>query len=281
VSLDRVLEVLDSSERVIERPAAVPLSRDAAACGLAISFQNVTFGYEANRPVLHDVTLDVPAGSMLALVGPTGAGKSTLVSLVPRLVDVWKGSVCVGGQDVRDLTLSSLRAEVSVVPQEPLLMPVSVRENIAYGRPGATTQELEAAAEAAHAAEFIPRLPHGYETILGERGATLSAGQRQRLAIARAFLRNSPILILDEPTAALDAHSESLVIEALRRLVRGRTCIIIAHRLSSARDADRVAVLDGGRVIEHASPAELRARDSLWAPPKARSRAAATAEAST
>jgi ATP-binding cassette subfamily B protein/subfamily B ATP-binding cassette protein MsbA len=200
------------------------------------------------------------------LVGPTGAGKSTLVSLLPRLMDVGAGRVVIRGQDVRDLTLASLRGAIAVVPQEPLLLPVSVRDNIAYGRAGASDAEIEAAAEKAQAAEFIHRLPNGYDTILGERGATLSAGQRQRLAIARAYLREAPILILDEPTSALDAASEALVVEALRRLKKSRTCIVIAHRLSTVREADTIAVLEGGRIVELATPAELAARGSRWAP---------------
>ena len=272
-SLERVVEVLDSKERVIERPGAMTLPRHAAAAaaagGMPIAFENVTFGYDADRAALQGVTLHIPAGSMLALVGPTGAGKSTLVSLLPRLMDVWGGRITVGGQDVRDLTLASLRGAIAVVPQEPLLLPTTVRQNIAYGREDASDQEIEIAAEKAQAAEFIARLPNGYDTVLGERGATLSAGQRQRLAIARAFLRDAPILILDEPTSALDAASEALLVDALRDLRRQRTCIVIAHRLSTVREADAVAVLEAGRLTDLATPAELLARGSRWAPGRA------------
>jgi len=200
------------------------------------------------------------------LVGPTGAGKSTMASLVPRLMDAWSGQVSVGGRHVRDLTLSSLRAAIAVVPQEPVLLPASVRDNIAFGRPDATTQQIELAADRAHATEFIVRLPSGYDTILGERGATLSTGQRQRLAIARALLCDAPILILDEPTSALDASAEASVVAALRELRRSRTCIVIAHRLSTVREADQVAVLENGRLVELATPAELLSRGSQWAP---------------
>ena len=261
----RVLEVLDAQERVSERPHAMTFHRPLSSRGVEIRFDHVTFGYELNVPVLRDVCLTIPAGKTLALVGRTGAGKSTLAALVPRLVDPWQGRVLVDGDDLRDLKLISLRDQVAAVPQEPLLLPLSIRENIAYGRPGASATEIEAAAEAAQAAEFITRLPRGYDTILGERGCTLSAGQRQRLAIARALLRDAPVLVLDEPTSALDVTAETLVIQALHRLTRGRTSIIIAHRLSTVRDADLVAVMEGGRIIEFGTPVELLGTGGVFA----------------
>jgi ATP-binding cassette subfamily B protein/subfamily B ATP-binding cassette protein MsbA len=199
--------------------------------------------------VLRDLSLTIGAGETVALVGATGAGKSTLVSLVPRFFDPWAGRVLIDGQDVRALTLQSLREQVALVLQEPFLLPLTVAENIAYGRPGAGREEIVAAAVAANADEFIRRLPEGYDTVIGERGATLSGGQRQRLAIARALLKDAPILILDEPTSALDARTEALILEALERLMANRTTLIIAHRLSTIRNADRVVELRDGQIV--------------------------------
>jgi ATP-binding cassette, subfamily B, bacterial len=245
-SVDRVMEILEAEEEVEERPGAAALGRVRGQ----IELQGVSFGYEAGRPVLHDVSLAVESGETLALVGATGAGKSTLVGLVPRFFDPWAGRVLLDGVDLREVTLRSLRAQVSLVLQEPFLFPLSVAENIAYGRPGAGREEVEAAARAANAHGFIERLPEGYETQLGERGATLSGGERQRIAIARALLKDAQVLILDEPTSALDAQTEAEVIEALERLMAGRTTLIIAHRFSTIRGADRIAVLEQGRVVE-------------------------------
>jgi ATP-binding cassette, subfamily B, bacterial len=253
-SARRVMEVLEAEEEVEERPGAAELGR-VRGC---IELQGVTFGYEAERPILHDVSLRVEPGQTLALVGATGAGKSTLVGLVPRFFDPWRGRVLLDGVDVCEVTLRSLRAQVSLVLQEPFLFPLSVAENIAYGRPGATRAEVEAAAVAANAHAFIERLPQGYETVIGERGATLSGGERQRVAIARALLKDAPVLILDEPTSALDAATEALVIEALERLMTGRTTLIIAHRFSTIRRADRVVVLEGGRVVEGLTSESMR-----------------------
>jgi ABC-type multidrug transport system fused ATPase/permease subunit len=206
------------------------------------------------------VTLEARPGETVALVGPTGAGKSTLVSLLPRFFDPWDGRVELDGQDLRSLRLADLRAQVALVLQEPFLLPLTVAENVAYGRPGATHAEVVAAARAANADGFIRGLSGGYDTVIGERGATLSGGQRQRLAIARALVKDAPILILDEPTSALDAETEALLMEALARLMAGRTTFIIAHRLSTIRAADRVAVLEDGRIVEDGPPAELLAR---------------------
>jgi ATP-binding cassette, subfamily B, bacterial len=260
-SVDRVVEVLGSEGGVREVAGAEALSGRARG---HVRMERVVFGYEAGRPVLSGVSLEVRPGETLALVGPTGAGKSTLVSLIPRFFDPWSGRVTLDGRDVRELTLASLRSQVSLVLQEPFLLPLSVAENIAYGRPGASDAEITAAAQAANADAFVRRLPQGYETVLGERGATLSGGEQQRLAIARALLKDAPVLILDEPTSALDAESERLVLEALGRLMRGRTTFLIAHRLSTVRAADRIAVIADGRLVELGTHPQLLAAGGLY-----------------
>jgi ATP-binding cassette subfamily B protein/subfamily B ATP-binding cassette protein MsbA len=265
-SVDRVLEVLDSSESVVEVAGAAPLAPPAAGNGHGhVRLENVTFGYQQGRPVLKSVTLEARPGETVALVGPTGTGKSTLAALIPRLLDPWEGRVLIDGQDVRAVQLASVRAQVALVLQEPFLLPLSIAENIAYGRPGASREEVEAAARAANAHEFIARLPQGYDTVIGERGATLSGGQRQRLSIARALVKDAPVLILDEPTSALDAQTEALLLEALERLMAGRTTLIIAHRLSTIRNADRIVVLEDGRVAEQGTHRELMSRRELYA----------------
>jgi ATP-binding cassette subfamily B protein len=256
-SIDRVLEVLDAEEAVRDAPGAKPLPARASGERGHVRLEGVTYGYEPGQPVLCGVTLEARPGETLALVGPTGAGKSTLVSLIPRFFDPWQGRVVLDGCDVRDVQLASLRARIALVLQESFLLPLSVAENIAYGRPDATGEEIEAAAVAANADAFIRRLPEGYDTVLGERGVTLSGGERQRLAIARALVKDAPVLILDEPTSALDAGAEALLLEALERLVVGRTTFIIAHRLSTIRNADRVLVLEEGRVAEAGTHREL------------------------
>jgi ATP-binding cassette subfamily B protein/subfamily B ATP-binding cassette protein MsbA len=261
-SARRVLEVLDDPGTVPEKPQARNLLRPARAGH--VQLQNVVFGYEAGAPVLHGIDFEVRPGETVALVGATGAGKSTLVSLIPRLVDPWEGCVLIDGQDVRDATLASVRSSTALVLQDTFLLPITVAENIAYGRPSASTREIEAAAQAANAHEFILDLDHGYDSVIGERGLTLSAGQRQRIAIARALLQDAPILVMDEPTSALDAASEQHVLHALRRLMDGRTCIIIAHRLSTVRHADRIVVLDRGRIAETGTHAELLRTGRLY-----------------
>ena len=260
-SARRVMEVLEEEPEVRDRLDARPLPRIRGHLRL----ENVTFGYDPGRAVLNGISLDVEPGCRLAIVGPTGAGKSTLASLVPRFYDPWQGRVMIDGHDLREVKLSSLRSQIGIVLQEPFLFPVTVAENIAYGRPDATRAEVEAAARAANAHEFIERMKDGYETVLGERGATLSGGERQRVAIARALLKDAPVLILDEPTAALDAQTEQLLMEALERLMAGRTVLIIAHRFSTIRGADRILVLEGGAVAEEGTNAELLARDGLYA----------------
>ncbi len=260
----RVLEVLETDEAVRDAPGALPLPARREGEGRRVQLENVTFGYEPGRPVLHGVSLEAQPGETIALVGHTGAGKTTLVSLIPRLYDPWEGRVLVDGMDVRQARLAVLRRQVAVVLQDPFLLPLSVADNIGYGRPGASRAEIEAAAAAANADGFIRRLPQGYDTVIGERGATLSGGEKQRLAIARALVKDAPILILDEPTAALDAHSESLLVEALDRLRLGRTTFIIAHRLSTIRRADRVVVVEGGRVVEEGAHEELVANGDRY-----------------
>jgi ATP-binding cassette subfamily B protein/subfamily B ATP-binding cassette protein MsbA len=229
-----------------------------------VRLAGVTFGYEPDVPVLHDVTLEARPGEVVALVGPTGSGKSTLVSLILRFFDATEGHITFDGVDIRRLRLADLRSQVSIVLQEPFLMPLSVADNIAYGRPGASRDEVVAAAVAAQADSFVRELPSGYDTVIGERGATLSGGERQRIAIARALLKDAPVLILDEPTSSLDAKTEASLIEAFVRLMEGRTTFMIAHRLSTIRHADRIAVLDQGRVVEIGSHAELIESEGLY-----------------
>ena len=258
---NRVVEILDATPDIPEKAGALKLAQVRGE----VRFEQVTTGYETGRAVLKNISLDVQAGQTIAIVGSTGAGKTTLVNLIPRFLDAWEGRVLIDGHDVRDLRLASLRAHIGMVPQESFLFPISIAENIAYGRQGASRAEIEAAARAANAHDFISRLPGGYDHVIGERGATLSGGERQRLAIARAFLRDAPILILDEPTSALDAETERLIFDALQRLTQGRTTFIIAHRLSTARRADRILVLAHGEIVESGTHEVLLARRGHYA----------------
>jgi ATP-binding cassette, subfamily B, bacterial MsbA len=225
----------------------------------------VRFGYQPHAVALDNISLTVPAGSTVALVGPSGAGKSTMLNLIPRFYDVSSGGIAIDGQDVRDVTLSSLRGALALVAQEASLFDDTVRANIAYGRLSADEAEIAAAAAAAGADRFIAELPQGYDTLVGEHGMRLSGGQRQRLAIARAMLKDAPILVLDEATSALDNESERQVQAALRRLMQGRTTLVIAHRLSTIVGADLICVMDRGRIVESGKHAQLLARGGLYA----------------
>lgn len=260
-STSRVLEVLDATPEITDQAGAVELTHARGH----VRFERLTTGYETGHPVLRKVSFEAKAGETIAIVGATGAGKTTLVNLIPRFLDAWEGRVLVDGHDVREVRLASLRRAVGIVPQESFLFPLSVAENIGFGQPEASRSEIEIAARAADAHDFISRLPGGYDTIIGERGATLSGGERQRLAIARAFLRNAPILILDEPTSALDAETERLIFNAMQRLAQRRTTFIIAHRLSTARRAARILVLAQGEIVENGTHEELLARRGHYA----------------
>jgi len=255
---ERIFELLDTHSEVIERPGAVPL----APLSRGIEFRDVSFEYEdgSGKYVLRNVSFSVQAGEIVAIVGLSGAGKTTLVNLIPRFFDVTSGAILMDGVDIRDVTLQSLRAQIGIVTQETVLFDESIASNIAYGSPGASAAQIEAASRAAHAHEFISTLPEQYETWIGERGQRLSGGQRQRLAIARAILKNSPILVLDEATSSLDAESERLVQDALSNLMRDRTSFVIAHRLSTVRRADKIIALERGRVAEIGRHEDLLAR---------------------
>ena len=257
---ERIFQVLDEPEEVADRQDAIELPAGDGA----IRFEGVTFQYLEGRPVLRDVDLDVPAGRTLALIGHTGSGKSTLTALVPRFYDVTAGRVTVDGTDVRDVSLTSLRSAIGVISQDPFLFSATVRENIAFGRRDLSPDEVERFARAAQAHEFVERLPQGYDTVIGEKGFRLSGGERQRLAIARALLKNAPILILDEATSSLDAESESLVQVALANLMQNRTVLVIAHRLGTIRRANRIAVLEDGRITAIGSHDELLTASSTY-----------------
>lgn len=282
-AIERVFEVFDITPKIRQKPDAPKVTPQNGE----VVFDHVTFDYDddsdetrvrleerlatetpakpRSHPVINDLTLHVQAGQRIALVGPSGSGKTTLVSLLPRLYDVKSGSIKIDGMDVRDYRLRPLRRGIGIVQQDSFLFSGTIRENIAYGRPDATEQQIFEAARAANAHEFINQLPDGYESRVGERGVQLSGGQRQRISIARAILKNPRILILDEATSALDSESESLVQQALERLMAGRTCFIIAHRLSTVRNANRIVVLQAGKMVECGSHEELLSRDGLYA----------------
>jgi ATP-binding cassette subfamily B protein/subfamily B ATP-binding cassette protein MsbA len=263
-SVDRIMEVLDNDEVLTEPAQPVSLPQLGRGERGHICFEDVTFGYAADQPVLRNISLEARPGEVIALVGPTGAGKTTLVSMIPRFFDPLAGRITFDGVDLRHLRLAELRQQISIVLQEPFLMPQSIADNIAYGRRSASREEIVAAAVAAQADEFIRNLPERYDTLIGERGAALSGGERQRLSIARALLKDAPVLILDEPTSALDPRTEAALIQALHSLMRGRTAFVIAHRLSTVRQANRIAVLDHGRLVEFGPHAELIKFDGLF-----------------
>ena len=255
-SADRIFDIIDLPEAVAEKPDAVPL----ATFSDRIEFDRVAFRYSTDKPTaLSNFSLTIPKGRKIALVGRTGAGKSTVARLLPRFYDASEGRILLDGTDVRDVTLKSLRQQIAVVSQETILFNSTIRENISYGKPGATLDEVRAVANAANADEFIDKLPKGYDTRIGERGGQLSGGQRQRLAIARALLADTPILILDEATSALDNESEALVQAAIEKLMENRTVIIIAHRLSTVRKADEIIVMEDGHDVERGSYEALQA----------------------
>jgi ATP-binding cassette, subfamily B, bacterial len=256
---DRVSEILEIEPAIQDKPHAP----EATVRG-TIRYEHVTFGYEPDRPVLHDVSLEARAGEVVAIVGPTGAGKTTLMNLLVRFYDPWQGRVTIDGVDVRDVQHRSLRRQIALVLQDPFIFPLSIADNIAYGRPEATRTEIESAAKAANAHDFIGRLPQGYDSVVGERGATLSGGEKQRLSIARAFLKDAPVLILDEPTSALDARTEGALLDALERLMEGRISFVIAHRLSTIRGATQILVIDEGRIIESGNHRELLIAGGLY-----------------
>ena len=253
VCAGRISDILGIEPEVADRPGAL------AANGLRgnISFRDVSFAYGSSRPVLRNISFDISAGQKVALLGPSGAGKSTIVSLILRLYELECGEILIDGIGVKDYQRESLRQQIGIVMQDTVMFGATIRENIAYGKVEATTEEIISAAKAANAHEFICKLEDGYDTVIGERGGTLSGGQRQRIAIARAFVRNAAILVLDEPMTGLDVENEAAVRNALQRLMRGKTCVLITHDLASAADADRVLILDHGRIREQSNPLEL------------------------
>ena len=257
----RCFEVLDREDDVVDSPNAVAIESAKGAIG----FHNVSFGYAQDRQVLHAVDLRIEPNQMIAIVGGTGAGKSTLLSLVPRFYDPTSGSVTLDGRDVREIKKKSLRAQIGIVLQDTLLFSTTIRENIAYGRPEATDDEIIDAAKRAQADEFIQQLPNGYGSTVGERGGQLSVGQRQRIGVARAFLKNAPVLLLDEPTSALDPATEAAIMETIKELMRGRTTLIATHRLATIHDVDRIVVIEHGRIVEQGRGTELLARGGVYA----------------
>ena len=261
ISFERIQELLDMESRVRDLPGARPAPRFDGA----LAFDHITFSYDGVNPVLKDVSMRIEQGQVAAIVGPSGTGKTTIAGLIPRFFDPQAGRITIDGHDVREFTLKSLREQVSFVLQDTLLFRGTVWENIAYGRPDGEIEDVVRAAQQANAHEFIVKLPDSYATMVGERGTTLSGGQRRRIAIARAIVRDTPILVLDEPTAGLDAASERAVTEALERLMKGRTSIVIAHHLDTIRNADVIFVVKDAEVVERGTYAELLAKRGVFA----------------
>jgi ATP-binding cassette subfamily B protein len=257
----RCFEILDREDDVVDSPDAIVIEKTNGD----VRFENVSFGYSSDRGVLHDVDLQIETNQIVALVGGTGAGKSTLLSLVPRFYDPTTGSITLDGRDLHSISKKSLRGQIGMVLQDTLLFSTTIRENIAYGRPDATETEIVDAARRAQADEFIRAMPNGYANLVGERGGHLSVGQRQRIGIARAFLKNAPILLLDEPTSALDPGTESAIMDTIKELMRGRTTLIVTHRLATIHDVDHIVVLEHGRVVEQGRGADLIARGGVYA----------------
>ena len=271
--IQRVYEILDAKDEIRQASHPKPLPPggpgEGAQGGIEVQFDHVSFSYMPDRPVLRDISLRVPAGRSAALIGPSGAGKTTLLQLLPRFYDPVEGAIRCNGLDLRELAVADLRRQVGFGMQEALLLPCSIRDNIAFGRPEASLDEIKAAAAAANAHCFIESMPEKYDTVAGEGGARLSVGEKQRISLARAFLKNAPILLLDEPTSALDADTEKLVVESLRKLMQNRTTFIVAHRMSTIREVDALFVLEQGRIVESGSPAELAGKGGYYTRAKA------------
>jgi ABC-type multidrug transport system fused ATPase/permease subunit len=260
IALKRCFELLDSQPEIQDAPDAV----DLLQCEGHVEFQDVSFHYKGREHTLDNVSFTAEPGDVVAVVGPTGAGKSTLVSLIPRFYDAQSGRISVDGQDIKKIRVRSLRDQISIVLQEPLLFSGTIEDNIRYGRLDANDAEVVAAAQAANAHDFIMALPKKYQTVLGERGAQVSGGERQRISVARAFLKDAPILVLDEPTSSIDSKTESVILDALDQLMEGRTTFMIAHRLSTIRHAKLILVLDKGRLVQAGTHAELMSREGLY-----------------
>jgi ATP-binding cassette, subfamily B, heavy metal transporter len=262
--LDKMFGLIERNREIDDAPGAVPL----VVTDGAVRFANVSFAYDPARPILHDVSFEIPAGKTVAVVGPSGAGKSTLARLLYRFYDITndgRGAITIDGQDLRHVTQTSLRAAIGIVPQDTVLFNDTVEYNIAYGRPGSTRAQVEAAAKAAHIHDFIAATPKGYDTMVGERGLKLSGGEKQRVAIARTLLKNPPLLIFDEATSALDSANERAIQAELRSVSQGKTALVIAHRLSTVVDAHEIVVLEKGRVVERGAHADLLARGGRYA----------------
>jgi ATP-binding cassette subfamily B protein len=253
IDTEKMFRLLGENQEVADKPGAQPLKTN----GAAVRFEQVNFGYDTKRQILFETTFDVPAGKTVAVVGSSGAGKSTLSRLLFRFYDVTSGRITIDGQDIRDVTQSSVRASLGIVPQDTVLFNDTIRYNIGYGRPGASEEDIEDAARRAHVLDFILRMPDGWNTMVGERGLKLSGGEKQRVAIARTLLKNPAIMIFDEATSALDSATEKAIQAELREIARDRTTLVIAHRLSTIIDADQILVLDAGRIIERGTFREL------------------------